>query len=106
MTTDALLLPELPVMDEALRIETERLATGARIHAAMGELGIYRNAIDGAHRLAAMMREGRCLPRPVGEPTAREDLDQRIATAAKYAVRLQAFVVQQRLAALPVASGS
>lgn len=88
-------------MDEALCAEASRLATGAHIHEANTLLGIYRNSVWGAERLAALMRSGTCWTPKPGEMSAADDLAERIASSARYATKLQAFVARRRLDTLP-----
>lgn len=89
-------LPQLPVIDEALCVEAARLATGARIHSVMGDIGTYKGSVSGAHRLAEMIASGRCGPARPGEPTLEQDLAARIAAGVKYEAKLRGFVSKQR----------
>ena len=88
------LLPQIPQIDEALCAEAVRLATGAKIHDAMADVGVYRASVMGADRLAKMLADGVCAGRDV-----EEDLAGRVATAATYETKLRAFVAKMRQAA-------
>jgi len=87
------IIPPLPVEDAALVVEAEKLATGARIHDAMGLIGIYRNSVAGANRLG---KDG-IRQWPAGEITDMEDLNARIAAANRSEASLRVFVANQRL---------
>ena len=97
MNATTAIIPPLPVEDAALVVEAEKLATGARIHDAMGLIGIYRNSVAGANRLAERIRKDGIRQWPAGEITDMEDLNARIAAANRSEASLRVFVANQRL---------
>src|SRR4051794_14310020 len=101
VSESASLLPPaaLPVEDYWLTVDAMRAAEASRVAEVVTAIGIYRNSIHYAGRIAAMISTtGARLVSDLGMPD-HETLDFHIATAANYEAILRSVVASQKLAA-------